>query len=64
MTPREDSHGSGIVSFRKQGVSSEFAVAALAEKGIVAAQRVGWVRTSPHFYASEEDIDRLIDSLP
>ena len=64
MTPREDSHGSGIVSFRKQGVSSESAVAALAEEGIVAAQRVGWIRTSPHFYAGDEEIDRLIDSLP
>ena len=64
MTLREDSHGSGIVSFRKQGVSSESAVAALAEEGIVAAQRVGWIRTSPHFYAGDEEIDRLIDSLP
>ena len=64
MTPREDSHGSGIVSFRKPGVDSESAVAALAKKGIVAAQRVGWIRTSPHFYASEEEINRLVDSLP
>ena len=37
MTPREDHHGSGLVSFRKPGVDSESAVAALAEKGIVAA---------------------------
>lgn len=64
MTPREDRHGSGIVSFRKPGVDSESAVAALAEKGIVAAQRLGWVRTSPHLYAGEEEMDRLINSLP
>ena len=34
------------------------------EKGIAAAPRQGWVRTSPHFYISPGDIDRLLAELP
>ena len=36
----------------------------LKELGIAAAPRQGWVRTSPHFYISPEDIDTLVDALP
>jgi selenocysteine lyase/cysteine desulfurase len=39
-------------------------VAKLRSEGIVAAPRAGWVRTSPHFYISPPEIDRLVDSLP
>jgi len=31
---------------------------------IVTANRSGWVRTSPHFYISPEEIDRMIAELP
>ena len=34
------------------------------EQNIIAAPRAGWVRTSPHFYISPAEIDRLIDALP
>jgi selenocysteine lyase/cysteine desulfurase len=34
------------------------------ERHIVAATRSGWVRTSPHFYISPEEIDRMIAELP
>jgi cysteine desulfurase / selenocysteine lyase len=56
--------GAGIVSFRKDGVDSRMVVAKLKEDGILAAPRQGWVRTSPHFYITEEEIARMIDSLP
>jgi selenocysteine lyase/cysteine desulfurase len=36
----------------------------LREQKIIAAPRAGWVRTSPHFYISPAEIDRLIDALP
>jgi selenocysteine lyase/cysteine desulfurase len=57
-------NGSGIVSFRREGVDSETVVRALRRKGIVLAARQGWVRASPHFYISEDDVDRLLAELP
>jgi selenocysteine lyase/cysteine desulfurase len=56
--------GAGIVSFRKAGVEAQQVVAKLRSEGIIAAPRAGWVRTSPHFYISPPEIDRLVDSLP
>jgi selenocysteine lyase/cysteine desulfurase len=56
--------GSGIVSFRRQGVDSAALVRDLRVAGITAAPRDGWVRTSPHFYISPADIDRFLTELP
>jgi cysteine desulfurase / selenocysteine lyase len=56
--------GAGIVSFRKPGAEATQIVAHLHSRGIIAAPRAGWVRTSPHFYVSPAEIDRLMDSLP
>ena len=56
--------GAGIVSFRKAGIEAPQVVAKLRSDGIIAAPRAGWVRTSPHFYISPLEIDRLVDSLP
>jgi selenocysteine lyase/cysteine desulfurase len=64
MGTRTPATGSGIVSFRKPGVDAPAIVATLKEHRIVAAPRAGWVRTSPHFYITPEEIDRLIDVLP
>ncbi len=55
--------GAGIVSFRKAGIESGAIVHRLKQRGIVAANRSGWVRTSPHFYISPEEIDRVIAEL-
>jgi cysteine desulfurase / selenocysteine lyase len=52
--------GAGIVSFRKPGVESGAIVHQLKQKRIVAANRSGWVRTSPHFYISPEEIEEVI----
>jgi len=56
--------GAGIVAIRKPGVDSRAVVRRLAEKGIVAAPRQGWVRISPHFYISPEEIARVVEELP
>jgi len=61
---RTPASGAGIVSFRKEGVDARSIVAGLKERKIVAAPRAGWVRTSPHFYNSPDDIDALIAALP
>jgi selenocysteine lyase/cysteine desulfurase len=63
LIERTPETGAGIVSFRKQGVDSAALVEKLLGKGIITAARAGWVRTSPHFYVSEEQIDRFLDCL-
>ncbi len=61
---RTPENGAGIVSFRKQGFGDLQIVARLREAGIAAAPRAGWVRTSPHFYVSPAEIDRMLEVLP
>jgi cysteine desulfurase/selenocysteine lyase len=55
---------SGIVAMQKLGTDSRTIVRQLKEKGVIAAARQGWVRLSPHFYLSPEDIARAIEALP
>jgi selenocysteine lyase/cysteine desulfurase len=50
---------SGVVSFRPWGDPADVLARARAEK-IVVAVRAGVVRVSPHFYNTEEEIDRLL----
>jgi selenocysteine lyase/cysteine desulfurase len=61
---RAPSSGAGIVSFRKEGIDSRAIVRDLKQRNIIAAPRQGWVRTSPHFYISPADIEKLIEALP
>jgi cysteine desulfurase/selenocysteine lyase len=61
---RSPATGAGIVSFRKDGMDSRAVVRHLKDRGIVVAARQGWVRASPHFYISPEQIDRLLEELP
>jgi selenocysteine lyase/cysteine desulfurase len=56
--------GAGIVSFRKAGFEDKEIVRRLRAARISAAPRAGWVRTSPHFYISPSDIDRMLAELP
>ena len=60
---RTPENGAGIVSFRKAGLEAAQIVCKLRAEGIVVAPRAGWVRTSPHFYISPQDCDRLLDVL-
>jgi len=64
MTARTPDTAAGIVTFRKPGVDAAAIVKRLREERIVTAPRAGWVRTSPHFYITPEDIDRMVDALP
>lgn len=56
--------GSGIVTFRKEGIDSRAIVSSLRAAGIIAAPRQGYVRTSPHFYVPPDGVDRLLAELP
>jgi cysteine desulfurase / selenocysteine lyase len=64
MVRRTRETGSGIVSFRHPSLDAKQIVSRLHQHGITAAPRQGWVRTSPHFYISPEEIDSLLRVLP
>lgn len=61
---RTSENASGIVALHKPGVDSRTLVRDLKDRGILAAPRQGWVRFSPHFYISPEEIDRVVKELP
>jgi selenocysteine lyase/cysteine desulfurase len=63
MIERTEANGSGILSFQKDGVDSRLVVRELKEARVTAAPRQGWVRVSPHFYNSDEDVERLLRAL-
>ena len=61
---RSDATGAGIVSFRKSGVETTTIVQKLKAAGIAVAPRQSWVRVSPHFYISPDDIGKMLEALP
>jgi selenocysteine lyase/cysteine desulfurase len=61
---RTKENGAGIIAIQKPGLDSRKVVHELKQKGIIAAPRQGWVRLSPHFYISPEEIERVIEVLP
>jgi selenocysteine lyase/cysteine desulfurase len=64
MVPRAPATGSGIVSLRHPNLDARLIVSKLKQQRILAAPRQGWVRMSPHFYISAEDIDQVLEALP
>lgn len=64
MMPRTRETGSGIVSIRHPQMTSPVIVSELKREGITAAPRQGWIRLSPHFYITHEEIDKVLGLLP
>jgi len=62
-SPREPGEASGIVSFAIPGQAPAETVRKLRAEKIFVIERRGGVRASPHFYNSEEEIDRLLTAL-
>jgi selenocysteine lyase/cysteine desulfurase len=60
---RTPENAAGIIAIQKPGIDSRKVVHDLKQSGILAAPRQGWVRMSPHFYISPEEIDRVIEAL-
>jgi selenocysteine lyase/cysteine desulfurase len=66
LSPREEKHRSGILTFRHPRVSSERFVEALSRNNIVVSLRFdradrGWLRISPHFYNTAAEMTKLAD---
>ncbi len=62
-SPREPREASGIVSFVIPGQSPAETVRKLRAEKIFVTARRGGVRASPHFYNSEDEVDRLLAVL-
>ncbi|MBV8475562.1 MAG: aminotransferase class V-fold PLP-dependent enzyme [Acidobacteria bacterium] len=63
MVERTRQTGSGIVSFRHPSTDGRVIVSELKRHRILAASRQGWIRTSPHFYLSLDDINQVLQTL-
>lgn len=61
MSPLRADQRGGIVMLRLK--SPQETVAALADRGFTVDYRPGLLRVSPHFYNTEDDIDRFMDAL-
>jgi cysteine desulfurase / selenocysteine lyase len=61
--PRSRAESSGIVSFRKPGTSATGVLRDLSAAGVIARTHRDFVRLSPHFYNTEEEVDRVLDVL-
>jgi selenocysteine lyase/cysteine desulfurase len=58
------SERSGIVSFYHQHHALDGLMKRLTEARMVVSQRGSGIRVSPHFYNTEDEIDRLLEALP
>src|SRR5438477_3205378 len=61
--PRAPAESSGIVSFRKRRARPQEVLRALEVAHVVARIHQDFVRLSPHFYNTEEEIDRVLEVL-
>jgi selenocysteine lyase/cysteine desulfurase len=64
IVPRTAEHGSGIVAVRHPKLDAHVVVSQLKQKRMLAAPRQGWVRMSPHFYLTSEEMEQVVDALP
>lgn len=64
LSPLGSAERSGIVAFRRDGHSTDDVVERLARARVKVCRRGHGVRASPHFYNTDDEIDRLLDALP
>jgi cysteine desulfurase / selenocysteine lyase len=61
--PREPEECSGIVSFNRPGTTEVELLRDLKAAGVICRTHRDFVRLSPHFYNTEEEVDRVLDVL-
>lgn len=63
LSPATPERRAGIVTFSFAGIDSQWLYQRLMQAGVVCAARGGGVRCSPHFYTSQEVLDRALGIL-
>ncbi len=63
LTPRDASRRAGILTFTIDGLDMAKLHLKLMENKIICAHRMGGIRFSPHFYTSQEKIDKALEVL-
>jgi cysteine desulfurase / selenocysteine lyase len=61
--PREPEESSGIVSFNREGTTEVEILRDLTAAGVITRTHRDFVRLSPHFYNTEEEVDRVLEVL-
>jgi selenocysteine lyase/cysteine desulfurase len=61
--PRTTAESSGIVSFRKPEISATAALSDLTAARVIARTHQDFVRLSPHFYNTDEEVDRVLEVM-
>ncbi|MEM3627419.1 MAG: aminotransferase class V-fold PLP-dependent enzyme [Candidatus Bathyarchaeia archaeon] len=61
QTPEERQYRSGIVNFKIE--KPKETAKRLIGKGIIVSARANGIRVSPHFYNTEEEIDKLVEGI-
>lgn len=61
--PRTREESSGIVSFRSGDVPASVLLRDLTAAHVIARTHRDFVRLSPHFYNTEQEVDRVLDVL-
>lgn len=64
LSSRAPGEKSGIVVFHHAAVRTEAIYQKLCEARVVCAIRGGRIRLSPHFYNTEEEVDRVLGAIP
>jgi len=63
ITPLNRNSRAGIVSFKKKNIDSMELYKNLKEKNIICSLRDGYLRISPHFYNTTQELDRLVEII-
>jgi len=61
QTPLDEKERHAIVNFKVKDWKKTWK--GLTEKGIIVSPRMGGIRVSPHFYNTQDEIDRLMEAL-
>lgn len=64
VSSRARGEKSGIVVFHHSRIDTESIFQKLSDARVVCAIRGGGIRLSPHFYNTEEEVDRVLDAIP
>lgn len=63
LSPISKKNGSGIVTFKHVKTDSEVLYEELIKKKIIVSLRSGWIRVSPHFYNTDDEIKELLNNV-